>query len=293
MARLLGLALLVVSAQAQDGGACRPTGETPSSSETSGTLLDGDIALDWQIYDPWSTGHCMDLRFVNTGPAASNWRFDVVLDAPVADLSYTGPLPGILTASGNTLTIEPTGNTELAAFATIETAACFEPQALPTRLETTVTVPEPGDTVTGPGGGDDEPLFGSLRSPTGEVVVTWDEREGTGDDCLLLSLGNLTEDDIDGWQLRLLLPSAIDLTGSDGRFFVLDDVPGELDIRPTTDTVEIPAFGTVSGEICYKPLAEPYALVMDLDPRAAAPTPPATPDVPAPPLPSRLDGLTP
>lgn len=290
MARLFGLALLVVTAQAQDGGACRPTGETPSTSETSGTLLDGDIALDWQVYDPWSTGHCMELRFVNTGPAAANWRIDVVLDAPVADLSYTGPLPGVLTASGNTLTIEPTGNTELAAFATIETAACFEPQAVPTRLETTITLPEPDDTIIDP---DDEPLFGSLRSPTGEVVVTWDEREGTDVDCLLLGLGNLTDEAINGWQLRLLLPTAVNLTGTDGRFFVLDDVQGELDIRPTTDTVEIPAFGTVSGEICYKPLVEPYALVVELDPRAAASVPPTTPAVPAPLLPSRLDGLNP
>ncbi len=245
------------------GGACAPAqkgGDSTSGGASSGSGSDSEIAMDWTVYDPWSTGHCIDFRFTNTGEALTDWRFDVGMDAEIRDLSYEGEVAGRLAVSGRTLSVLPAGDAVLPAFASVEASGCFEPAARPMSLAADVTREEDDDPI--------DPLgaFGSLRDPSERILVTWDQRAARlGDACIQVSVGNLTEETIEGWELRLLYDASFRLTGSDGRFFVLADRPGELDLRPTAATLSIDAHDAATGEICYDPLVEPYAVIVQID----------------------------
>lgn len=253
------------------GGACSPAVDDATGGRAaSGALADEGIILDWVSHDPWDGGHCLDVRFTNTGEAASDWRFDVRMDATIADVSYAGELPGLLSTSGATATFAPVGSPTLAAYDVVETSLCLEPATVPEALDASVT------RAGGPDGGE-PPLFGTLRDPSGQLLLTWDERGASiDDDCVELTVGNLGDVAFTRWSVVLSFGTDVTLTGSDGRFFALDDTPGTLDLRPTAATLAIPAHGTVRGEVCFAPLVEPTALaaVLELDPEPARALPP-------------------
>lgn len=217
-------------------------GATDCGDHATGVLTESGFRVEWEWYDPWTSGTCARVRVTNTGAPVVWWSVDLTLNEPLEGLTHRDPEDGVF-ASGATLTLSPAESGKLDRGGRATFYYCAEPKTWPVQVDVQAVSADGQDL----GGGETgEPTgFGTLIDAGGDVGLTWTRRP---DDCVDLTVVNLTRQEVSAWDLHLTLSESVGLTGGAGFFPTLDD--SDLRLRPTAVNAEIRPNGSVSGSVC-------------------------------------------
>jgi hypothetical protein len=281
---------LAAGALAQDGSAgCGPIDsgtvtDQPGTTITidQGRLQDNDVSLAWRLYDPWDAGACLELVFTNVGGTIETWQFDVTLDRPITETTYGGPNPDKISIVLDELRLLPTGSSRLEPFGTVTYPLCLEPEVRPIALEAVVDrgqdSDQPEETDVAP---DVDRAFGWMLDDAGAIQLTWLEQDTSDDEfCLSLRFGNLTDQRLTDWRMRVRFDNDVVFTEYDTAFFWFHVDLDEVEILPTAGTDRFDPGIIHSGTACFEGRAEPISLVALYTPvtptsgAGAAPPPP-------------------
>jgi hypothetical protein len=270
------VAWMFTGALAQDGASgCGPIDEAPVADEPSttntidaGRLQDDDVTLAWRLYDPWDQGACLELTFTNIGEQIEDWRFDVTLDRQVSETQYGGPTPEKVSVVLDELSLLPIGSPSISPLGVVSYALCLEPEVRPIALDAVVV--READTDAGLGESDEpevRPAFGWLYDDQQAIQLTWLEEVDREDAfCLELRLGNLTEDRLQDWSVRVRFDEDVVFTEYDTSFFWFYVDLNEIEISPTEGTRRFDPAMIHSGIACFEARAEPVSFVSSFVP---------------------------
>lgn len=269
-----------------DGGNGDDTDSDTGADVTleAGRLEDNQVSLDWRLYSAWDGGACLDLKFTNLGESIATWQFDLTFDQVVKTISYPGPAPSSFSVALDEARIVPFGQPQIQPFGTVTYPVCLEPVVRPMALRADVT-------RTTDGGEDPEfdpadAIYGFLFDDTQTMMLTWLGERRDGELCLDLRLANLTRDqEIIDWNVRIRFDGPFIVTSTDTAYFYFPLNLDQLELMPTSATLEIEPIDVHSGLVCFAPEAEPISFEATFTTRPW-PTPPPTAAPPPPPSPA-------
>jgi hypothetical protein len=222
-------------------------GATDCGDENAVGVLSADgFRVEWEWYDPWDGGTCARVRVVNTGRPVVWWTIDLTMSEPFGDVTHRDPADGMF-LSGDVLSLSPAESGALDRGGRATYYYCAEPRSWPTSMVVEAVSEDGVEDPTGP------EAFGTLVDRGGDVGLTWTRRS---DDCIDLTLVNLTSQVLTAWDLRAALSAPSALTGGAG-FFPVVEGGDDLRLRPTAVSGDVEPHGAVSGRVC---LADPVDL---------------------------------
>ncbi len=261
----IALVACVPGSMTVDGGTCSDGG---CDENAQGTLTTEGLALSWISGATWDQGWCLDMTLTNTGGDLEAWSLALRLDQPVETwLSADGAL---FSPDGDRLSIQPSGDSVLAAGNTVTMQCCMEPAARPVEISSAeLEVPE----------GTPAPILGTVQD--GNMLLAYrSDGVSYGGYCLEMTLTNLSEKDVVSWMLTLNLDQKAVLTDYWGFTPVVDGAAATVYPGPGTETIA--AFGARTGTMCLSTLAEPVAMTSSVRYEDGTGTDPADTPTPEP-----------
>ncbi len=258
-----GIADFQIFAVYEDYGA--DPSEDPEEGPVYGAVVDetGTVALTWQG-EVFEGDACLELDVVNLAAYTINdWALTAELEDDTS-LDLAEDLI-ILPEDDDTLRILPeTGDTSIAAKGHESGILCMSPYSAPESIE--LTLPEePVDT-----GGDEPPaaVQGFLLDASEDIGLSY-KQNGTsgGGTCLDLEFVNLGEVAYNSWEAELGFDAAVSVTDTTD-LFPTGSGSDTLGLSPVNGLEIIPAFSSVSGQVCLTPLLEPVTFEISGIPEA-------------------------